>query len=269
VTAHKDIPAPSRGRLPRLTAIGWIFVVLLVVVWQWAASAGWYSTPIVPAPATIVQRWWALSVSGDLWPAVGTTLWDMLIGYLFATVVGILLGVLMARIRLVNAILEPIVELIRPVPVVAIVPLLILFLGIGATLKMFAVFLAAVFPILIGTLAGISSVSPTMRHTADTFGLRALPATCEVYFPAALPNIFVGLRTALSLSIVIAVLSEMIAGNTGIGYLVVNAEQSLDVTALYAQVATLAIIGYLANILFLVLQRVVLFWAPDAREMRR
>jgi ABC-type nitrate/sulfonate/bicarbonate transport system permease component len=252
----------GRGRAP-WRPIGWIVLVALVVLWQLASALGWYSSPIVPPPSQIGQRWWALAQSGMLLPALGQTLADTLSGFGLGVAAGVLLGTLMARIRPIYGLLEPIVEIIRPIPVVAIVPLLILFLGIGTQLKVFAVALGAVFPVLIATLAGIAAVPLTMRQTAETFGLNPVSATLRVYLPAAVPTIAVGIRTALSLSIVIAVLSEMIAGNTGVGYLVINAQQTLDVTALYAAVVTLGVIGYIFNLLLSLFVRYTVPWAPD------
>jgi ABC-type nitrate/sulfonate/bicarbonate transport system permease component len=243
--------------------IGWVVVVAAIALWQLAASAGWYSTPIVPSPSNIVERGITLAADGSLWSALGHTLFDTLAGFASGTLAGVVLGVAMGRVRVINALLEPIVELIRPVPVVAIVPLLILFLGIGTELKVFAVALAAVFPVLISTLAGISAVPLTMRQTAQTFGLGALSATVRVYLPTALPVIAVGVKTALSLSIVIAVLSEMIAGNDGVGYLVINAQQTLDVTALYALVVLLGLLGYALNVALALLVRTTIPWAPN------
>jgi ABC-type nitrate/sulfonate/bicarbonate transport system permease component len=257
-----------RGSGFPLRLIGWAVIVLLIVVWQLASSLGWYSTPILPSPLQIAQRWISLSAGGTLWPAIGNTLWDTLSGFLIGSLAGVIIGVAMARIPIVAALLEPVVELIRPIPIVAIVPLLILFLGIGDQLKVFSVALAAVFPVLIATVAAVASVPLTMRQTAQTFGLGPLAATIRVHLPTALPTIAVGIKTALSLSIVIAVLSEMIAGNDGIGYLVINAQQTIDVTALYAQVVTLGIIGYLLNLGFRLLVRYAIPWSPE-EQLRR
>ncbi len=262
---------PRRARRPGgrpLRILGWVVVVVLVALWQLASAAGWYASPILPSPLQIAQRWVDLAASGSLWPALGSTLVDTLAGFLAGIVAGVIIGVVMARVSVINAILEPFVELIRPIPVVAIVPLLILFLGIGEPLKIFSVALAAVFPVLISTLAGISAVPLTMRQTGETFGLGPVAATFRVYIPTALPIIAVGVRTALSFSIVVAVLSEMIAGNEGIGYLVINAQQTLDVTALYAQVVTLGIIGYVLNLALALLVRQAIPWAPNEQTRR-
>ncbi len=268
------VESPSATRTPAARSrvpwrpVGWVVLIALIVLWQLASSLGWYTSPIVPPPAQIGSRWLALAREGTLGPAVAQTLVDMLAGFAIGVVAGVLLGVLMARVPAIYGLLEPIVEIIRPIPVVAIVPLLILFLGIGEQLKVFSVALGALFPVLIATLAAVGSVPLTMRQTADTFGLGPVSATVRVYLPAALPTIAVGVRTALSLSIVIAVLSEMIAGNTGVGYLVINAQQTLDVSALYAQVVTLGVIGYVLNLLLALLLRSVVPWSPDEQARR-
>jgi ABC-type nitrate/sulfonate/bicarbonate transport system permease component len=161
-----------------------------------------------------------------------------------------------------------VIELLRPIPITALVPLLVLLIGIGDRLKILSVCLAAAFPVILNTFAGVRSVSRTLRETGRTFGLSGARAVWEIDLRHALPQIFTGLRTALAMSLVIAVFSEMISGNTGIGYQILTSQQTLDVTALYAQVLTLAVVGYLVNLLFLLVEHFVLPWRPGSPRRR-
>ncbi len=255
-------------RLAHSRLAGWIVIAALIALGEIASSSHWYTSAVVPSPSTIASAWWTASSNGTLWPAVGNTVAVLFEGFAIGAAAGVALGVLMARVRTAYVILEPIVELLRPIPIVAIIPLLILFVGIGNELKVVAVIVAALVPVLLSTIAGVASVAPTMRETGATFGLNGLEATWEVYLPSALPSIFVGMRTALSLSIVVAVLTQMLAGNTGIGYLIETAQQTLDVDTIYALVLTLGVLGYLVNLLVILIQHVSVPWAPEARSRR-
>jgi ABC-type nitrate/sulfonate/bicarbonate transport system permease component len=189
----------------------------------------------------------------------------MMIGYAAAVVVGLTLGVLMGRSRLFYRLVEPLIELARPVPVPAFIPLLILFVGIEGSLKVVVVFIGAVFPILLSAYAGVSSVPQTMRETAQTFGLSGWQTVNEIVVPSAAPIITVGLRTSLAISLIVATVAEMISGTGGVGYYILQAEQALRVPSIYAGILTLAVVGYALNLLFLAVDRVVLHWHISVR----
>ncbi|MEW2547350.1 ABC transporter permease [Streptomyces sp. NPDC047002] len=248
--------------------LGWLVVAACLVLWQAATSGGLATSPVFPPLSDVLAAWWHGARDGTLPHALLATLSVTLAGYAIAAVGGVLLGVLMGRIRIAYGLLEPLIELIRPIPITALVPLLVLLIGIGDQLKIFAVCLAAAFPVILNTFAGIRSVSRTLRETGLTFGLSGPRAMWEIDIRHALPQIFTGLRTALAMSLIIAVFSEMISGNTGIGFQILTSQQTLDVTALYTQVFTLAAVGYLINLLFLVVEGVVLPWRPGSPRRR-
>lgn len=208
----------------------------------------------------IALEWWGAISEGSLLPAVVDTLRVTSIGYALAGMAGISIGFLMGRVRAVWSLLEPAVELMRSTPVTALLPLLILFLGIGDELKVAIVALVAFFPILLNSLAGSRSVSQTMQLTARTFRLSWWQTQVEVAFPAALPYILTGLRQALALSLVMAVVTGMFAGNSGVGYFILEAQQLLNVRALFAGLITIALIGYALNGLFLRVEHHLTRW---------
>ena len=182
------------------------------------------------------------------------------IGYAFATVTGVVLGFLMGRVPVVWGGAEPVVEILRQIPITALLPLLILYLGIGDSFKIVIVMLAATFPILLNSYAGARSISKTMAMTAQTFQLNWIQTQIEIGLPAALPNILVGMRQALAVTLVIAVVTGMLAGNSGIGYFILEAQQVLDVKALFAGIFTIAAIGYVLNALFLMVEQRLTRW---------
>ena len=197
---------------------------------------------------------------GDLLPALLETLRTMAIGYAIALPVGIAIGFLMGRVRIVWATLEPLVEILRLTPATAVIPVFILFLGLGDPMKIAVFLLAAIFPVLLNSYAGARSVSRILRETAQTFRLGWWRTQWEVALPAAIPFILVGARQALGLSLVMAVVIGMLAGNGGIGYYILMAQQALNIPQLFAAVATVAAVGYGLNALFLALERRFTRW---------
>lgn len=266
-TASFAVPASparvgrARARLPRLgRASGVVMLVALLVAWEIASRAGLVSPALLPPASRVFVAWGASLQQGDLLSALGETLGNMATGFVAAAFVGIALGVLMGRVRAVHSLLEPLIELVRPVPIPAFIPLLILFLGINSALKVAVVFLGALFPILLAAYAGVSAVPPTMRETAQTFGLSWWQTVREITIPAAAPTIFVGLRTSLAISLIVATVAEMVSGTGGIGYYILEAEQGMRIADLYAGILTLAVVGYAMNAAFLAIDRLLLHW---------
>jgi len=257
--------AATRSRSTRYTskyfssrAFGWTLVALALLLWQVVSTL--HPMPQLPPLTEIVAVWLDQLRSGDLLTALLDTLRITALGYAFATVIGVLLGFLMGRVTVVWAGAEPAVELLRQLPISALLPLLILYLGIGDSFKIAIIMLAATFPILLNAYAGARSVPRTMRMTAQTFQLSWLQAQIEIGLPAALPYILVGMRQALGVTLVIAVVTGMLAGNNGIGYFVLQAQQVLDVKTLFAGIFTVAAVGYVLNAIFLLVEHRLTRW---------
>lgn len=237
-----------RGLLERRIT-GWTLIVLALLTWQWYATVN--TVPQLPPLSAIAEEWWNQASGGDLLIALAETLESTLIGFGLATVVGTALGFLMGRVRAVWALLEPFVELVRQTPITGLFPLLILYLGIGDSLRITVVVLAATFPILLNTYAGAKSVTRTMYLTGRTFKLNWIQTQTQIAIPSALPFVLVGMRQALGLSLVISVVVGMLAGNSGIGYYILQAQIILNVTALFAGILSIALVGYVLNQVFL------------------
>lgn len=249
-------------------AFGWSLVLAVLVAWEVSVTQGLVRTPALPAISTVARSWWSETTGGVLPRELLSTLALMFAGFFLAAIFGILIGLLIGVVRTAWAVLEPFIELIRPVPISASVPLLILFLGIDAGLKITAVLFGTIFPILLATYAGVRAVSQTMHETARTFELTRWQTVWEIIVPHAAPQIFVGLRTSLAIALIITVFSEMIAGSAGIGFFILQAQQTLSVDKLYAGVFTLAAVGYTLNILFLAIENLVLPWRVGGPHRR-
>jgi sulfonate transport system permease protein len=247
---------------------GWLLVIGAFALWQVASQLGWIKSDTLPPLSRILVGWKDEAVSGTLLPQLGVTLRHMATGYSLGAVVGIGLGVAMGQSRALWRLLEPALEISRPVPISSLVPLMILFLGIDDPLKISVVAIATFFPIFMNTFAGVRSVSRTMHDTGRTFGVSGVRATLPIVIPAAAPMIFVGLRYAVSVGLVVALVSEMIAGNDGMGYFVIRAQQNLSVVQLFIGVFTLAFLGYFLNFVFLLVEAAALPWQAGSARRR-
>ena len=239
-------------------AIGWTFVVLLIVGWQIKSNFAY--DPTISAPIKIAQTWWTEVSTGTLLSELFSTLRTMAIGLAIAVPIGVGLGFLMGRSRVIWGIFEPPTEIMRITPITAVLPIFILYFGIEEEMKIAVFVVAGVFPMIINSYAGARSVSKVLHETALTFRLSWWQTQREVAFPSATPFILVGLRQALGISLVLAVVVGMLAGNSGIGYYIMQAQQEFNMSRLLAAVITVAAVGYLLNAIFLILERRTTRW---------
>lgn len=249
---------PLIVRILRHRLFGWFVFAIVVELWQLYASG--HPSPKYASVSDVASKWWHSIGSGPLVSAVLWTLRTMAIGYVIGTVAAIIIGILMARVRFVYVLVEPVVELLRPLPISAIIPILILYLGIESKMQVTVIAISGFFHVLLNSYSGASSTHPTMMSTARTFGLNWWQTMREVVLPAAAPMIFVGLRSALASSLVVAVVIGMITGDSGLGHYLLLEQQSFEVVDLFVGGITVAILGYLLNFIFLMLERRVLHW---------
>ncbi len=239
---------------------GLALIVLLLAGWEALARSGTLATVAFPPFTRVFEALWALVSSGQIAGLLLPSLQRLAIGYLVALVLGVAFGVLMGYFRAAYALLEPITEVLRPIPSPAYVPIAILFLGLGDEMKIFTIAFSCFFPILLNTYSGVRSVDVVQINTARTFGKSAAATLRKVILPAALPQIFTGMRISLAIALIMVVISEMVASVDGIGYFILNAQRSFRVPDMYAGVITLGLLGYALNVLFVRLERRVLRW---------
>ncbi|MDO8371816.1 MAG: ABC transporter permease [Polaromonas sp.] len=246
-----------RARSYRLWGV--LLLVLLLVLWQ-VSALWWVSSTSWPSVTDILKAIAAGLANGELAQVFGSTLWRMAIGFAIGSAAGVLLGITMATFPLADAALRPLVELLRPIPMPAIVPPLILLLGIDHAMKVFAVSLACFFPVLVNTVGGVRAVDPTALDVARTFQVGRLRTLLQVVLPASLPFILAGLRTSLALALIVSVVAEMIAGSEGIGYYIMTMQYAMRPSDMYAAIFLLAAVGYGLNLALLAVERRLLHW---------
>jgi ABC-type nitrate/sulfonate/bicarbonate transport system permease component len=251
-TSAGGSPAAEMSDTSRLS--GMILVVVLLAIWEASARLGWVDSrnwpPVTSVFAAIVQGF----ASGELAQLLLSTLRRMSIGYVLGSGVGITLGILAGSIRPLRFAIKPLIEILRPIPAPAIVPPLILFLGVDDSLKITVVAMASFFPVFINTLAGVEGIDDVLLQTARTFRTSRGRTLIQVFLPATLPMIAAGLRIAIGIGLVVTVISEMIAGSSGLGYYIVQMQYAMKPEAMYAAIAALAVTGYLLNRIFLALE---------------
>jgi ABC-type nitrate/sulfonate/bicarbonate transport system permease component len=169
-------------------------------------------------------------------------------------------GLMMGYFRWIDHLLEPLVELLRPVPTPAYIPIAILVLGLGTEMKVFLITAAAFFPVLLNTYSGVKHVDPVQIDTGRTFGLGSFAILKRIVLPAAVPHIFTGLRISLGISLIMVVISEMVAANSGIGYFILQAQRTFEVSEMYAGIFTLGVVGYLLNFIFIRIEKKIVHW---------
>lgn len=241
--------------------LGVAVVVGLLALVELGVRAGAINAALVPPPTTVAARIAGIIASGEFVGPLGATLYLLFIAYIGASALAIALGLLMGRFPAIYNLFEPLVELLRPLPKPALLPPLILFLGLGDLMKSVVVGLAVLFPVLINTIQGVRGVDPVLINTARTFGYGRLAVLRKVILPAALPLIFAGLRVSLALGLILVVIAEMLAGTGGLGYLILDMQRTFRIQNMYAWLAILAVLGYALNALFLALEHRMIHWA--------
>jgi ABC-type nitrate/sulfonate/bicarbonate transport system permease component len=229
---------------------GIISFLAIGLLWEGASSLGMTNKALLPPPSVILPTLWGIVATGAVVKPLTETLQLLFAGFGIATVLGILVGIGMGWSDRIYYLFDPLVELIRPIPKAALVPPLFLFLGLGATMKITTVALAAFFPVLISTIQGVRGVDPVAVNTARTFGCPTWRLLLNVVLPASLPLIFTGMRVSLGLGLILVVLAEMLAGQGGLGYLIVDMQRSFAIRQMYAWIFILAVLGLALNALF-------------------
>ncbi|MGN6459995.1 MAG: ABC transporter permease [Pseudolabrys sp.] len=243
---------------------GWLsgiaLLVGLLVLWEASVRLGWVVSPTWPAISTVFQTFWSELVGGVYFETFGPSLQRLAIGYVIAAVTAISFGIAMGIWPRVYKTFEPLVELLRPIPSPAYLPMAIIFLGIDDTMKIFMVAFASFFPILLNTVTGVRSVDAVLLDTGRTFGLGKSEITWRIIIPAAASYILTGMRISLAVALIVTVIAEMVAGNSGIGFYILSAQRSFLMPEMYAGVVALALVGFALNKGFVAIEKRLLSW---------
>ncbi len=232
--------------------MGAISIVCVLLLWQW--SVGRIFNPVlVPTPGQTFAKAWQMIRTGELFMHVGVSLKRVLVGYVVGSVIGILIGAVVGRVRVVREFADPLLELIRPISPVAIVPLAMLWFGIGETSKFFVIVYATVIVILLNTAAGVARTPVTRIRAARCLGASEYEVLVKVILPSAVPYILTGMRVALGFSFMGIVAAELIGANAGLGFLIMNSQMLLQTDQLFVGLLTLGVVGLIVDRIFRIL----------------
>ena len=234
----------------------------VLAVWQAAASLGFTSPQTMPAPSLIVSSFWNLIVTGQLWPNLVISLTRVLFGLAAGVTVGTILGLAAGLSRLGEDMIDPTVQMARTLPHLALIPLMILWFGIGETPKLVIIALGASFPIYLNLYSAIRGADRKLLEAGAVLGLSRAETILNVVLPAALPGFLVGLRQALGIAWISLVVAEQINADSGIGYLVMNARDFLQTDVIFDGLLVYAALGLLTDRLVRSLEIHLLAWRP-------
>jgi ABC-type nitrate/sulfonate/bicarbonate transport system permease component len=237
--------------------------LLLLVAWGLASarSETYYFPPLTDILSTFADTWVFERVGSDVVPSIVR----MGLGFGIAVVVAISAGLLLGMSRRARVATAPIVEFLRAIPPPALLPFAILVIGVGNSMKVFIIAFVCIWPILLNTIAGVTGVDPTLRETTRVYGIAQRDRLWRVMLPAASPQIFAGMRTSLSLALILMVISEMVASTNGIGYFVLQSQRTFAIPEMWSGILLLGILGYTLNGAFVLIERRVLRWHRGAR----
>jgi NitT/TauT family transport system permease protein len=259
-----DRPSRRRRSFGRASSVAKPLVVLLAlcILWQVAVERNWVQDFLLASPTQIIS--YIADHPGEMWTNAWATIVEVLLGFGAALVIGLILGVVMSEFRIVEDSLLPLFVTFQVIPTVAIAPLLVLFLGFGLQGKVVTALIVCIFPLIVNTVAGLRSLDEDTESLALSLRANKLKMMTHFRLPNALPFIFAGARTSISLAVIGAVIGEFVSADKGLGYLVQQASSVLNTPQLYAALVSLALVG----IVLFSLVRIVEWWAMPWRRKR-
>jgi ABC-type nitrate/sulfonate/bicarbonate transport system permease component len=263
--------AISRDAGQRLDAVfrsgaGIFSILVLLIAWEAFARSGKVTAFMLPPFSAVVERIYADAIAGDLWRNLAVTLFRALTGFAIAAVGGITLGALMARNRIVRWFFDPIISVGFPMPKIAFLPIIILWLGLYDVSKISIVVFEAIFPVVTATLAGLAGVERELIWSGRNMGANERELMWQIALPAALPQILTGLQVALPIALIVAIIAEMAMGGYGLGGAMMSASRFADSRGVFAGIVEIAIVGYALIKAMALVRRRLLVWHHEAAE---
>jgi ABC-type nitrate/sulfonate/bicarbonate transport system permease component len=263
-------PAEPGAALRAVRAVGWAIaraapILALALAWEALAASGAVTPFQLPRLSAVLARIWTDAVAGDLALNTALTLYRALAGFAIAAGAGVVLGMAMSRNVGVRWLFDPIVSVGFPMPKIAFLPVMMLWLGVYDASKIAMVVLDAIFPVVTATAAGIAAVDRHLLWSARNMGASEREVLWQVVLPAALPQILTGLQVALPIALIVGVVAEMLMGGYGLGGAMVHASRFADSRGVFAGIVEIAVVGYVLVKAMSLVRRRLLIWHQEAQ----
>jgi ABC-type nitrate/sulfonate/bicarbonate transport system permease component len=245
------------------TGAGVFSVAVLLIGWELFARSGKVTPFMLPPFSVVAMRIYADAMSGILWINLGLTMARALAGFFISAVGGVLLGVLMSRSKIAHWFFDPVISVGFPMPKIAFLPIIILWLGVYDTAKISIVVFDAIFPVVTATLAGIASVDKVLLWSGRNMGASERQIMWQIVLPAALPQILTGLQVALPIALIVTIIAEMVMSGYGLGGAMMNASRYANSPGVFAGIVEIAVVGYALIKLMALIRRRLLVWHQE------
>jgi len=248
-----------------LALVSTLAVAASLVAWFLAAQLKLVDPLFLPGPIEVFETAVELARDGyrqvSLWEHIAVSVGRALFAFLIATLIGVPLGLLMGRLPVVGAVLDPFVQFLRPLPKLALIPLVVVWFGIGEFSKFFLIFLATLLTVLVSAAAAVQSVPVGRIRAAQSLGATERQLFRHVILPSAVPEIFTGIRVAIGIGWTTLIAAEMIASSSGLGWMVMNASSYLRTDIVMLGIVLLGVIGYFLDLALVQAQRRIVHWS--------
>jgi len=241
-------------------------ILVLLMAWEAFARSGKVTAFMLPPFSAVAQRIYADAIGGELWVNLGVTMFRALTGFVIAAIGGVALGAVMSRSKLVRWFFDPIISVGFPMPKIAFLPIIILWLGVYDVSKITVVVVDAIFPVVTATLAGLAGVERALIWSGRNMGASERELMWQVALPAALPQILTGLQVALPIALILAIIAEMAMGGYGLGGAMMSASRFADSRGVFAGIVEIAIVGYALIKAMALIRRRLLVWHQETAE---
>lgn len=237
--------------------------VALLVLWQLLSWAGALDSRFVPSPIGIAAAAYGLLLDGELMHHIWISLLRVAAGFLVGAIPGMAIGLAMGISRWARAAIDPVVAALFPIPKISLLPLIMLYLGIGEASKVALVALAVIFLVLINAMAGVLAIDPIYFDVAKNYGASRRKLWTRIVIPGALPMIFVGMRLGIGVAFIVIVAAEFVAARSGIGYLIWTSWEVMRIENMFVGIIVITVLGVLSTFLLRELERLVIPWRKE------
>jgi sulfonate transport system permease protein len=258
--AHHRLEVATLVRHLGERSLPWLLPGAIFAAWYFSTRWGLIDPTFLPSPGNVLSGFWSVSQTGELWNDLGISTARAFSGLAIGGGIGFALGILNGLYPFAAKLLDTTLQMVRNIPILALIPLAILWFGIGESAKLFLIALGVFFPIYLNTYHGIRNVEIRLIEMARSYGLRGPQLFFQVIFPGALPSILVGLRYALGIMWLVLIVAEMVSASSGIGYMTMNARDDMQTNIVVLGILIYALLGKLADLFAHGLERHFLRW---------